>query len=379
MRKMVAYLGIIIAIFAVTFQSASNSLSVANMKTFELKWSKAISSRTVQSVDWSNDGNQIATGADQIRILNGSTGEINTNISSNDYVRDVRWSPNNELLASLTNKSVIVWDYSTGTPIRNLSIVTVYPPGISWSPDGRFLAAVDEYSILILNVSSGVIWRNITSNNPIQAIKWSPFGGLIATGEVTNNSKELLRVWDVSMGSVVKNLMGHDAYVKAIDWSPDGKRIAAGDASGIVRIFDVDTEKPLMTADIYGISVAAIKWSPKGDILAVGNYAPPLNVINATNGTLITSIDYPIQRSSVMDIDWTIDGKKIVVGFGDGYIGVWGENYNQREISTEFIFITALSFVILLASVVISLHFKRREDNENMKGHIENDEEPKNS
>ena len=74
---------------------------------------------------------------------------------------------------------------------------------------------------------------------------------------------------------------GHSDYVSAVAWSPNGKRIASGDANGLVLVWDALTGNHVYTyrghADYYpghftsGQAVDTVTWSPNGEYIASGS------------------------------------------------------------------------------------------------------------
>src|SRR6185436_12148650 len=61
---------------------------------------------------------------------------------------------------------------------------------------------------------------------------WTPGGAAAAAdGEV--------RVWDSATGRAERVWRAHDGVVRAIAYSPDGRRLATGGHDGLIRIFDL--------------------------------------------------------------------------------------------------------------------------------------------
>jgi WD40 repeat protein len=46
-------------------------------------------------------------------------------------------------------------------------------------------------------------------------------------------------IWNITNGSPIKRIMGHDSYVISIMFSPDSKQIASTSDDESIRIFEV--------------------------------------------------------------------------------------------------------------------------------------------
>ena len=84
------------------------------------------------------------------------------------------------------------------------------------------------------------------------SVAFSPDGKRIVSG----SGDKTVRVWDVDTGKPIgQPLTGHTAVVSSVAFSPDGKRIVSGSGDDTVRVWDADTgnrSAQPMTSDTGG-------------------------------------------------------------------------------------------------------------------------------
>jgi WD40 repeat protein len=190
------------------------------------------------SVAYSPDGKSVASGQrdNQIRLWSSSSGQLLRTLGSQkDYVYSdsVAFAPDGSTLARgavSADATVELWNPSTGALGATLTS-TVAVSAVAISPDGKLIAAAGSGEEgLGLQIWSLVDHRSIQAvyaANP-EGLAFTPDGKLIVVAG--------LRVWVLSVGDgSLVNAFGEMTTSVAV--SPDGKRVAAGEPQGALKIF----------------------------------------------------------------------------------------------------------------------------------------------
>src|SRR5262249_10956511 len=101
---------------------------------------------------------------------------------------------------------------------------------------------------------------------------FSPDGRSFATGSDPHHLPTgELSLWDTSTGRLLFPPIPYTNFVSAIAFHPDGKLVATGDYSGLVRTWDLSTGREIgRHLQQGGAIVTALAFSPDGKMLAVG-------------------------------------------------------------------------------------------------------------
>lgn len=187
---------------------------------------------------------------------------------------DLEYSPNGKWLASTGYGEIKLWDASKGAEIRAWKFDRGDSPRIAFSPDGRRLAAIDSDRLLrVWNLETGGEIFNVSSGQQGSAsteLAFNPDGSLIATVE----SGGELRLLNSADGTLKSTLRGAD-MLRCLGWSPNGKQIAAGTASGRVILWDPSTPQPIATIYSHSSEVRGVAFVNEGrDLLSTGLGGP---------------------------------------------------------------------------------------------------------
>lgn len=205
-------------------------------------------------------------------------------------------SSGNLLVSASRDKSLRIWDVSTGYCVKTIRGHADWVRDVSPSFDGRYLlsAGVDQ-TARIWDASSGEPKATLLGHeNVIECCVFAPaasyehlasMAGLkkppasssaeyIATG----SRDKTIKIWD-ARGTLIKTLIGHDNWIRGLVFHPGGKYLLSVADDKTLRCWDLSQEGKLVKTidDAHGHFVSCLRWAP-----GVLKDTPPVNGVNGT-------------------------------------------------------------------------------------------------
>ncbi|TNE37150.1 MAG: TIR domain-containing protein, partial [Alphaproteobacteria bacterium] len=182
---------------------------------------------SVYDAAFSPDGQTIATAsADKtVRLWNVESGESIALITGHsDKVTGLDFSPNGNTLATASEDGTVrLWRVPSGSGLGRVTAGDKLL-SVDFNNDGTQITASDEGGrIYIWDVGSRRLVRKITAPTKQYGVAFAGKDSQFIAG---GGLDDTLRIWNISDGTVVHELTGHESDIRAVGASPDGAFVA---------------------------------------------------------------------------------------------------------------------------------------------------------
>lgn len=187
------------------------------------------------------------------------------------------------LLASASrDKTIRIWDVTTGYCVKTIRGHADWVRDIAPSFDGRWLLSVaNDQTARLWDASSGDAKVTFVGHEHViecctfapppsyphlaalAGLKKPPSSSSSAEFVATGGRDKLIKLWDCR-GTLIKTLVGHDNWVRALVFHPGGKYLLSCSDDKTIRCWDLSQEgKCVKTVeDAHGHFVSSMRWAP---------------------------------------------------------------------------------------------------------------------
>ena len=231
----------------------------------------------VKSVVFDPKGSFLASGSldGTVRLWDVSTGEIRATLEGDtEGVEGVALSPDGSLLASSSARTPTssartttqIWDLTVVPPRVASEIPRPAAYNTAFTPDGAFLIMKHpDGTVEICSVAAGEVRQRLRGAHVMTNFASIPGVSLVATTSFDN----LVEVWDLDSGQIVRTLAGGAGAPAPIAASPDGTLLAFVN-EGTLELREVITgDLRLRISGKYN-TIRTVAFSPDGSLLAMG-------------------------------------------------------------------------------------------------------------
>jgi WD40 repeat protein len=303
----------------------------------------------VYSIASDPKGRYVASGGEDgtIRVWDAKDWRLVAVLAGHDApVTDLAWSPNGEMLASGSWYGACLWGMVPPRLLERIgSFGTPNACPLAWAPDSMRLALRPDWSLDRVQIwdcrQRKQIGKSLEAPQradgrqiAIESLSWSPDGQKLAgtVGEGLIKGAGNVLVWDVNSGKLLQNWQNAVRNDNTcILWLPDSRRVITAGYDVSACYHDLGDPKPAKPLPL-GIEPVVCILSKEGR-LAAGDATGRVVVADAQNGTVVSRFPvlaklpkyrwWAYEESPALPLDWSADGKTLLVGSPDGGIERW--------------------------------------------------------
>jgi WD40 repeat protein len=243
-----------------------NSVSLWNLDTGEKMHDLSGHESNIEGLAFTPDGDKLVAVGNAITVWDLDRKErLFSKPMHAAMIDSIVISPHrNQVLTASRATEVLAWDLDTGDQQLPIWKAGGLVSAITVSGNGRFvyIAPVKDNSIRVWDLENGTELHAFDDSTAVKIIKGTPDGSRMACSGTTG-----IQVWDLERGKNIFSLAGQLFYISGIDITPDGNRLVSvseASADWIVRVWDLDTGKEVANFSTDGpLSSCAISSDGK--------------------------------------------------------------------------------------------------------------------
>ena len=130
-----------------------------------------------------------------------------------------------------------------------------------------------------------------------------------------------IELWDVAGRRRIRTLDLHPSQIRAVAFSGNGSKLAAGYYDGTLDEWDLNTGSKGSLEDARVVGVVSIAYSPDGRTLATVGWDPYIRLWDLATGKVLARMRSGFSGSG--SLAFSNDGRRLIVGGERGVVALW--------------------------------------------------------
>ncbi|KAG9015100.1 protein with putative role during mitosis [Tulasnella sp. JGI-2019a] len=240
--------------------------------------------KAVSDVDFDGKGDLLVTCSSDLTIklwdVQNEYKNTKTLVGHDHSVSTARFMPSGDLIVSASRDMTIrLWDVSTGHCLKTYSGHSQWVRSVLPSEDAKLLvSSCNDHTARLWDAQTGEVKMDFLGHeNIVEVAIFAPVAAYPSIRELaglssTDRSKspglfiatgardKTIKLWDAMTGQILRNLTGHDNWVRALVFHPTGKFLLSAADDKTIRVWDLKTGRCTKTVEAHSHFVQCMTW-----------------------------------------------------------------------------------------------------------------------
>lgn len=189
------------------------------------------------------------------------------------------------------------------------------------SPTSSMVAVPDGQRVVVYDWTDLSVKQILEFRGDVFSLRFSQDGRILIAGGGVGSQSGHVTGWEVTTGEELFSVGSETDVVLAADVSPDGRLIALGGPSKVVRIFDSVSGQLLGELKKHTDWILELRFSRDGLLLASGDRFGTVLVSEASNAA-----EFAVLRGHsgpISGLHWSADSDQLITAGQDGTVRNW--------------------------------------------------------
>ena len=297
--------------------SSSEDFTVRIWDTTEDRSHMQISAmKGISTAIFSPNGNDLllACSSGWVKIRHLKTKEEITFQTNQGFLRGARYNQDGSRFVTCGGKTAVIWDTQTHQKLQTLKHEDLVS-NVAFSPDGTRLLTTTTKEFEAGYPGKIVLWDLRAEKAASIPLKLSPVGCAFfpdGTRFVTGSGDSVVKVYDTNTLKLLMSLKGHRYCINAVAVSPNGIQIATAAEDNSAILWDARTGRRLFTLLGHRKKLLGLAFSPDGKRLATCSADKTVKIWDTSTGEETLTLSGG--KTEIGSVNFSPDGHQIVAG-----------------------------------------------------------------
>lgn len=286
-----------------------------------------------------------ASRGNQVHLFDAKTGEFKKTLTDPNLktqagqlanaahitlVDSMAFTPDGKQLATGSFQEVVFWDIESGKAAKRIDGFADRVVTIDFSPDGKYFATGGgvptedgELKIFDAKSFSPVVDIKGGHSDTVFGVRFSPDSKLLATSA----ADKFMKVFEVPSGKFLKSFEGHTHHVMDVGWTPDGTKLVTAGADDLVKVWDYEKGEKIRDIKGHTKQVTRLVVLGKNPHFLTASGDSTVRLWNADNGGSMRQ--FGGNTDFVYAVATTDDGAIVAAGGEEGVVRLYNGTNGQ--------------------------------------------------